>query len=206
MYGSIAAFSAINIVLLGTKTSMVIVGVSVLFFIYQVFFKEKKIRNIILVILFITIFIFVFERFFWDTFNSTILTRLQYFRERQDLTSFIVSGRNETLIKSFELWGSNFFYILFGTGFTIGGGFIQSFLPGHALIEMDLFDIMYFYGIIMLVIIYIPLCKILIKSILLLIKPSKLLYKTIFSGCCQRKQRKNRFRVGYLYSFDEYCC
>lgn len=179
LYGVIAAFSAINIVLLGTKTSMVIIGITILFFIYQVFFKEKKIINIILVMLIIIVFIFIFERFFWDTFNSTILTRLKYFSERQDFATFLVSGRNETLIKSFELLRNNLFYMIFGTGFTIGGGFIQSFLPGHVMIEMDLFDVIYFYGFIMFIIIYTPLFKMLIKSILILTKSSKLLYKTI---------------------------
>lgn len=178
-YGIFTIISALNVISTGTKTSIFFLGTIVIFFIYQVVFKEKKITNKLIFIVAIILLMVMFKNFFWDEYSSTVLTRLEYFNKKLDFKTFLLSGRNNTLKTAFKFWGNSLFNILFGCGFTYGGLYIESFLIGHAMIEMDFFDILYFYGIIIFVIICIPLIKAMIKSIYVLIKSKTLIYKTI---------------------------
>lgn len=178
-YSIYATFVGVNIVSVGTKTSLVILTVIIMFFVYQIMFKQRKFINIIVVLISIVVFFIVFEKYFWETYSSTILVRQKYFMENQNFITFLVSGRNATLITAMEHWNSGLFNILFGLGFTKGSEFIGSFLLGHGMIEMDFFDILYFYGLIFLLIVAIPLVNIFLKSIKNIFKAKKLLYKII---------------------------
>lgn len=178
-YGILTIISILNIINIGTKTSMVVLGVILIYFIYHVIFKEINIQNKLLFILAIILSILIFKYFLWDAYSSTVLNRLQYFSEKLDFKTFLLSGRNNTLIDAFRFWDNNLFNILFGVGFTYGGSFIESFLIGHAMIEMDFFDILYFYGIIMFLIISIPLIKTMIKSFYIFINTKVLIFKVI---------------------------
>lgn len=179
IYSIYSTISAINIIMLGTKTAIAILMIIVIFFIFQIVFKGKKISNIIIIIIAMILFSIIFKRYFWDTYSSTILVRLKYFIDKQDFATFIVSGRNMTLVKAMSFWSENLFSILFGLGFTNGSHFIGSFLLAHGMIEMDLFDILYFYGVIIFLIIAVPLIKMLFKSIKVLLNSNDLLYKII---------------------------
>ncbi|MGL5754069.1 MAG: O-antigen ligase family protein [Paraclostridium sp.] len=178
-YGIFTIISALSIINIGTKTSIIILGVILIFFICEIIFKDKRIGNKFIFAIAIVILIVIFKRFFWDEYSSTILTRLQYFRETLDFKTFLVSGRNVTLRTAFDFWDDSVFNFLFGTGFTRGSFFIGSFLEGHGMIEMDFFDILYFYGVIMFLMIFIPLLKAMIKSIYIFMKSNILIYKVI---------------------------
>lgn len=179
-YGVFSIISALSIINIGTKTSMFTLGLIIVFFAYEVLFKDKKIINKFIFAVAIVLLIVIFKYFFWEEFNSTILTRLQYFREELDFRTFLVSGRNITLKTAFEFWDNSIINLILGTGFTVGSSFIGSFLTGHGMIEMDFFDILYFYGIIIFLIISIPLVKGMLKSIYIFVK-SKILINKIIS-------------------------
>ncbi len=178
-YGILVIISAVNIILIGTKTSLVFLIVIIIFVLYELLFKEKKVFNIILVIFFVTIFMIIFKKYFWNSYSSSILARLYYHSEQQDYSTFILSGRNKTLAKSMLYWSKNVRWILSGIGFTEGSAYIGTFLESHGMIEMDFFDSLYFYGAIFTIILFVPLFKKFIKSIFIFVRSKELLYKLI---------------------------
>lgn len=82
-------------------------------------------------------------------------------------------------MNAMKYWGENIQNIILGLGFTNGSNIIGSFLTGHGMIEMDFFDILYFYGVGLFTVIAIPLTKRFFKAIVLVFKSKKLLFKTI---------------------------
>lgn len=178
-YIFVAILASLNIIMIGTKTSIALLVLVALFFGYNILFKEKNLKNIILIILIFIIFIFVFDKYLLDIFKDTILERQIYFIKEHNFISYLLSQRNMTVIKSFDFWISRPIYILFGTGFTNGATFIGTFLQGHGMIEMDFIDIIYFYGIIFFMIVAVPLVRALFRAIKILFKSKVLRDKTI---------------------------
>lgn len=138
-----------SLFMLGTKTGLV---AAIILTVYYVVFgirgKRRYIKRVVLIAL-IIILAFIFLKYFYTEFSNTILKRQQYFVEQLDLVSYLLSGRNELLLIAFEYWKTNLFYIFLGVGFTQGNAWLSSFVENHGMIEMDMFDIMYFYGITM---------------------------------------------------------
>ncbi len=171
--------SGLNIIMIGTKTAIVFLIIITLFFIYNTVFKKFSIKGLIIILGSIIIFTFIFKHFMWDIFKSSIIERQIYFIKQTDILSYLLSGRNLTMMRCMEYFSSNLFFIFFGTGFTVGSNFIGSFLTGHGMIEMDLLDILYFYGIIIFSIVFIPIIKCFIKGIKVLINNGNLKYRLI---------------------------
>ncbi|WLF68999.1 O-antigen ligase family protein [Clostridium septicum] len=169
----------VNIIMIGTKTSVIVFAVIIVFYIYNIFLKEKDVKNIIFVGVLIFIFAMIFRKYLWEAYSSTILVRQKYFLSQQNLVTYLLSGRNFTLMNAMKYWGENIQNIILGLGFTNGSNIIGSFLTGHGMIEMDFFDILYFYGVGLFTVIAIPLTKRFFKAIVLVFKSKKLLFKTI---------------------------
>lgn len=174
--------SGINIVLIGTKTAIAMCALAVAFFIYDFIKNKGSKKNLIILGICILISLIVFRVFYWEIFNNTIIARMKFFFGELDFFTFLVSKRNLTLIDAFPLWISKIKHIIFGVGFTQGSNFIGTFLKGHGMIEMDIFDILYFYGLVMLPIIIIPTFKVLYKSIKIFFKNEIFIEKLLSLG------------------------
>ena len=178
--GTLVILSVLNILMIGTKTSIVFLILIGLFFVYELVLKDTSIKSLIILLLLGIIFIFIFNKYIRNIFESTIIMRQKYFINNNDsFISYLLSQRNTTFVNSIVFWKSKILYILLGTGFTDGSGYIESFLPGHGMIEMDLLDILYFYGIVFFSIVAIPLIRILGKGIKVIFKGRKFEYRLI---------------------------
>ncbi|EDT72105.1 putative membrane protein [Clostridium perfringens D str. JGS1721] len=179
VYVIIALLAAFNMIMIGTKTSIIFLVIICLFFLYNIFFKTINLKSFTLLILFLGTFLIIFQKYLFDIFKDTILQRQIYFIKENDLVSFLLSERNNTLLKSIKFWSSSLSNVILGTGFSKGAEFIGSFLQGHGMIEMDLMDILYFYGIILFLIVAYPLTKVLMKGFKVLFFKKELKFKLI---------------------------
>ncbi|QHI71290.1 O-antigen ligase family protein [Aminipila terrae] len=84
----------------------------------------------------------IFVNIFWQIYMDTIILRYKYFLERLDLLSFIFSSRNVTLKIAADKFFSDPMFIIMGTGLTKG-----------ELVELDLFDVLFFQGLFVFIII-----------------------------------------------------
>ncbi len=145
--------------LLGTKTAVsgaiLVTGMYLFFFRVEKKFEFKK---IIFLSISISIMLFIYK-FIWGYFKNTIVLRWNYFFSNLDFISFILSSRNKTLVESYKFFSNNILLFFSGNGYINGFNNINSFLTGHAVIEMDIFDIIYFYGVIAGLIILVLLLK-----------------------------------------------
>lgn len=150
--------------LVGTKAAMVFSIILLIYFLIREIFSRKLFNSIGAItvgILIVSIIIYYF------TYGNGIfiLNRLGYFRENLDLFSFLLSGRNQTLINIFPYWKSSMKNILIGTGYINGSNSIKYLINGRGIIEMDFFDIYYFWGIILGSVVLIKVIGVLFKSI-----------------------------------------
>ncbi|MGO5118260.1 O-antigen ligase family protein [Clostridium sporogenes] len=178
-------------VLLGTKTA--IIGIILLTF-YYTFFGirgKNKYKKYIFTLLFMMIIIYVFYVYFFDVYKLTILRRHEYFYSNLDFISYLLSGRNQLLNIGYEYWKNKWYHVILGVGFTRGSTWISSFILGHGMIEMDILDILYFYGFIVLGIYIYSLLPVFLKSILKIIREKSMLKKSFFIS----------FLIGSVVSF-----
>ncbi|MDK0864090.1 O-antigen ligase family protein [Clostridium perfringens] len=178
-YTIVALLAALNMIMIGTKTAIIFLIIISLFFFYNIFFKNINLKSFIILIMFFITFLIVFDKYLLDIFKNTILQRQIYFMKENDLISYLLSDRNMTLITSFRFWCSSLINIILGVGFNNGSAFIESFLNGHTMIEMDLIDILYFYGIVLFIMVAYLLIKALIKAIKVLFIKKELNFKLI---------------------------
>lgn len=178
-YTIVALLAALNMIMIGTKTAIIFLIIISLFFFYNIFFKNINLKSFIILIMFFITFLIVFDKYLLDIFKNTILQRQIYFMKENDLISYLLSDRNMTLITSFGFWCSSLINIILGVGFNNGSAFIESFLNGHTMIEMDLIDILYFYGIVLFIMVAYLLIKALIKAIKVLFIKKELNFKLI---------------------------
>lgn len=164
-YIIISAFVAINILMIGTKTSIVVMFIFIIFLGYYICFKNNKRSQGVVFTIGILITGVFFVVAFKDIFIA-IIERQKYFFEKLDIITYLLSARDITLKNAMGFWVSNPLNIIFGVGFTEGARFIGTFLTGHGMIEMDMMDILYFYGAIF----FIFLAYFLIKRLILACK------------------------------------
>lgn len=150
--------------LVGTKAAMVFSVILLSYFLIREIFSRKLFNSIGA----ITVGIFaVSSILYYFTYGNgiAIINRLKYFSENLDLFSFLLSRRNQTLINIFPYWKSSVKNIFIGTGYIDGSSSIKSLINGRGSIEMDFFDIYYFWGIIIGTIVLIKVILILSKAI-----------------------------------------
>ncbi|EJO5346052.1 O-antigen ligase family protein [Clostridium botulinum] len=178
-------------VLLGTKTA--IVGIVLLTFYYILFGirGRNKYKKYIFTFVFMIVIAYVFYMYFFDIYKLTILKRQKYFYSNLDFISYLLSGRNQLFYIAYEYWKSHWYNMLLGVGFTRGSIWISSFILGHGMIEMDMLDILYFYGVIISGIYVYNLLPVFLKSIVKNIREKSMLKKTFFIS----------FIIGFVVSF-----
>lgn len=179
IYIIVALLGALNLIMIGTKTAIIFLVIISTFFFYNTFLKRMSLKSFTLLIVFFIAFWFIFDKYLFNMFKNTILQRQMYFISQNDLVSYLLSERNITLIKSIEFWSSSLVNIILGVGFNNGANFIGTFSQGHGMIEMDLIDILYFYGLILFFIVAVPLVKVFIKGFKVLITKKELKLKLI---------------------------
>lgn len=179
IYIIVALLGALNLIMIGTKTAIIFLVIISTFFFYNIFLKRMSLKSFTLLIVFFIAFWFIFDKYLFNMFKNTILQRQMYFISQNDLVSYLLSERNITLIKSIEFWSSSLVNIILGVGFNNGANFIGTFSQGHGMIEMDLIDILYFYGLILFFIVVVPLVKVFIKGFKVLITKKELKLKLI---------------------------
>lgn len=107
-----------------------------------------------------------------------ILARWKYFYNDMDLFSFLLSGRNDMLVITYELWVKHPITVVLGMGFSYAEKLIYSVNPKQSYVgsEMDIFDLFFYYGIIIGTIIMIPIIKNLFACIFNLLKNNEKSY------------------------------
>ena len=149
--------------LIGTKVSLlsIIIITSSTFLIYLI--KDKKNIKIPLIILIISIILISINSNSYDILKRITPDITPVFKDNDEIinTSFInkiLSGRDVYLLNTYYKYKStNIMNKLFGLGFTYNNKI--------SVTEMDLFDILFGYGIIGLLIYFIPLIYYIIKNI-----------------------------------------
>lgn len=144
---------AVSSVMLGTRAAILMLLIETV--ICVLFFGSKLSLRIVFSLL-ATIAVYVFFEFYWVEFRDTVIVRYRYFLEQLDITSFIFSMRNDNLLISKEIFLSNPIFLFLGSGYQ---------LRGKAYIEMDLFDYLFSYGLIVWLFVYTMLLMPIIKLI-----------------------------------------
>jgi hypothetical protein len=112
----------------------------------------------------------IFLRYYYSEFSATIIQRNKYFYRNMNLVSYILSGRNDIAKIAFDFWIDNPSKWLFGVGFFNGSKVISYYYAGHGMIEMDLIDVLYFYGIVACLIISTIIFKSMYKALYIIVR------------------------------------
>ena len=144
-----------------TKTGLLGIIVILLYYGIVNVILKKNTKILIETFLFIMIICLGVYMYLMSEIGNEILSRWQYFLSRMDLVTFLVSGRNIALQAAFSEWTDNILYILCGTGYS--GGVKLTFWQNPVLSyggpEMDIFDVGFYYGIIVMLIVMYYLLK-----------------------------------------------
>lgn len=148
------------LILLGSKSSIIFIA---FYFLMKVFFQKssaKKLKNILVFVI-----IGVVGYYFLNTFFNEEIQQIYYrqiyfmnkFSSSDSIFTYLVSTRNTFLSTAFSDFKSNFtiLRLLFGTGAFYNQSIIGASLGiDFKAIEMDLFDILFSYGLIGVIITY----------------------------------------------------
>lgn len=137
----------IAIFMLGTKAALLFSLILLTYFILREL-ASKKIFNIMASISVLVFSLNLIKYYIFYGSGIQIMNRMIYFYNNMDIISFLLSGRNQTLINIYEYWSSNIKNIVVGTGYIDGSNKIKYLINGRGSLEMDFFDVYYFWGII----------------------------------------------------------
>lgn len=160
--------AAISIILTGTKTGIIIIVFTIVYY----FIKRdrnalKKIRYFIFGLVAISIVIFIISVFLENELLANI-ERLQYKFQQLDrnVINFLFSNRNIKILPNFMLMLDNPIQIFFGAGYyqKVVQMKVHENIASTGLIEMDFFDVMFQYGLPIVLIIWGFYLKIFISS------------------------------------------
>ncbi|MCM1990503.1 O-antigen ligase family protein [Oceanirhabdus seepicola] len=173
-------FMAISLIILGTKAGIAgLVIITSYYVIFGIKGKYKYIKNMCMIIL-LAIMMFLFYKIYYSTYMNTIFLRYSHFYNKTDIPTFLLSGRNILASIAFQFWKSKWYHLIVGVGFVRGSEWINSFIFGHGMIEMDLLDLIYFYGIPLALPLIIKLTSLTIKASFMLIKSCSMVQKSLF--------------------------
>lgn len=132
-----------------TKTGLAGAIVAILFLLLCWMFRSRKIQSVLLVVIMINIAVFVIYYYLTETAGADVLERWQWFYDRMDVVTFLLSGRNVAATHAFQAWIQSPGFILFGTSYSVGNKMTFYSAPSvsYGGPEMDIFDIAFFYGI-----------------------------------------------------------
>ncbi len=162
-YKNLFVTAVIIYVLLFQATKAGLIGICVCFLYvmaYEGLLKGKFLKLMILLGVAVS-GIYVIYYHYTTGAGMEILNRWKYFCEHMDFWSFLLSGRDLLFQLSFKVWKRDILFVLFGVGYANAYTFLQQensslSYPGA---EMDLFDIGFYYGLIALVLIGIPIVR-----------------------------------------------
>ena len=158
-----------------TKTGLIgVVVCGIFIYFYVGFVRRKLVKQFILFILLVLAFI-VLQRYYLQGNGSAVLSRWSYFYNYMDVTSFLLSGRNDMLVTTFDIWIKHPVSVVFGFGFSYAEKLIYAINPTQSFIgaEMDIFDLFFYYGLIVGIAVSIPILKNLLKCLKNLFKNNR---------------------------------
>ena len=165
----IAFINLIALFLIGSKTSMIVIAITISGFVIVSSIKKYKGKNLIKFIIYIMGLIIVIGIMF-NGYISNIITRLNYFynmlviESDNSFLTFLLSGRNTRVLPAIQhnfLENPNeLLNLLFGVGRC--NQFKENELT--SLMEMDFFDTTLWYGIILSTIVLVTYTMILVKG------------------------------------------
>ncbi len=140
------ALTIVSLLLIGTKTAFIAVGASIAVsgvFALCVLIKKKRAYALLRLVLLIVAVAAVFSLLLFfrgSEVTGSIAASFghigEIYQENEDITNTIFSGRQYKLKKAFSMWKEEIYFTLFGTG-----------RGSHArIIEMDIFEILFYYG------------------------------------------------------------
>ncbi|MFL0246225.1 O-antigen ligase family protein [Candidatus Clostridium stratigraminis] len=150
--------------IIGTKAAIIFLAIILTYFLLKLM-NFKNLKKLIVILIFLSLFLFFGYIKYFSYYKDTILNRYMYFYDNLNPLTFLLSQRNITAQIAFSFWNLSKVNYFLGLGFKDGSQIINSFLPGHGMIEMDFLDIIYFYGIINFLILTYGIVKMFIKSI-----------------------------------------
>lgn len=131
-----------------TKTGIIgLIVLGVYLYIYTGVVRKKLLKQLLISIVVIGIMPIIYNYYITGSGNN-ILNRWSYFYAKMNVWSFLLSGRDEMLATTFDIWKSNPIFILFGTGFSVLQKEVYSINATQSYIgaEMDFFDLFFYYG------------------------------------------------------------
>lgn len=155
-------------VILSQATKAGIIGMCVCFLYVMIcegVMKKKFIKGLLFFVTILAGIYVVYNHYTVGT-GTEIFNRWKYFYERLDLLSFLLSGRNLLFMESFAVWKSDILFVLFGTGYANAHILLhnRNATISYSGTEMDLFDIGFYFGIVALIIVGIPIIKRFLKA------------------------------------------
>lgn len=150
-----------------TKTGVIGVIVCFIYMFYYIGVINKRFAKQIVLGVLGLIGAFVLYRYFTAGTGTNIFSRWQYFYLNLDAMSFLLSGRNSLLDTSIKVWTSDWLFIFCGTGYSVASKLILAINSSASYIgaEMDIFDIVIYYGIIVGLVVFIPLLRVFGRSL-----------------------------------------
>lgn len=153
--------TTVALVLIGTKSSLIFPIIIMLFYVF-ISLKDKQIKPIIFIIILTSTVLIVINLFFKSEILEIIL-RQKYFidqmvKHNNNIFAYLVSGRNRFLQIALNNFIAKFSFtrLIFGIGeyaknVEIASGMMLN--SGYKLIEMDIFDLFFGYGLFGLILI-----------------------------------------------------
>lgn len=162
----------VSTVLQATKTGLIGIVICGAFIYFYVGFVRKKVLKQFEIFLLLVGTFFLLEKYYLQGQGTAIFSRWNYFYTGMDTVSFLLSGRNDMMITTFDLWINHPISAIFGFGFSLMEKLIYAINQNQSFVgaEMDIFDLYFLYGVIIASMITVPLFKNLLKCFVNLFK------------------------------------
>lgn len=133
-----------------TKTGLIgVLSCGVFLLLYTGFVRKQYIKQIAITVVGALTCIVIIYKFYIHGNGVDAIQRWKYFYSNMDLLSFMLSGRNQMLLNTVQVWKSSAINVLLGMGYSRTEQLLfyidrdQNFNGA----EMDYFDVVFYYGV-----------------------------------------------------------
>lgn len=168
-WGLASGYVAIPLIMLGTKTSLILVVACPIIFMCKNIKRKSFFKGLKYIVIGILLLMPIILPYIWPSIQAAIERQL-YMMGKRDIWTYLFSTRNVRLIAILEEYFRTFtpLDIIIGRGYFDLHHFVAQYLSSAELvlpIEMDFFDIFFSYGIPGLLFTYVYSVKAIVKAI-----------------------------------------